>query len=350
MTAEPERERERERAALVEATTIDDLSRARILARVRRELDAVRQIDGLARTATAPAPDGAEQIRQRYAHRWAGQRTAGWARGVPLALIAAALVAWIAARWPVDDGVTLTIEGVGHVDRSQPAPVVELADGRLEAEVEPGRGTKLRVHTEEATVTVVGTVFSVDRAQFATDVAVVHGTVEVACVGRAPVSVSGGASIRCLPATAAALLRRIVALGASDPGALGEAVEAGLRAPDAVGPVRGELLAHQVRLRAAAGDPSALDSAEAYLATGETARRTEMLAFVASGRFARDRCGAIDALEAAVAADPRSLLAVALASCLVERDPARAGSLLDGIGDPGSWRSTLDDVRARLHR
>ena len=77
MTAEPDRDR----ADLVEATTVDDLSRARILARVRREIDAVRELDGLARTATEPSPRGAVHVRQRYAHGGAGPRAQRINRG-----------------------------------------------------------------------------------------------------------------------------------------------------------------------------------------------------------------------------------------------------------------------------
>ena len=135
---------------------------------------------------------------------------------VLVALAAAAVLVAAVWGWDCDDWVTLAIAGAGQVTGPPEAPVVELADGRLDAEVVPNRGTHLQVDTDEATVTVIGTAFSVDRARFATTVAVVHGTVEVACVGRDPVRVTGGESHRCLPATASGLLRRIVALGSSD--------------------------------------------------------------------------------------------------------------------------------------
>ncbi|MEZ4239743.1 MAG: FecR domain-containing protein [Myxococcota bacterium] len=263
------------------------------------------------------------------------------------ALAAAAAVFALAP--PLDD-VQMSIEGAGQVRGTRHAPVIELSDGRFSAEVAPNRGTRLQVHTEEATVPVIGTGFSVERVHFATEVAVRHGIVEVRCAGKAPVRLLAGQTQRCLPEGAATLLRRVVSLAAEDPDAALEAVDIGLRDEDAAVAVRAELMAQDVRLRASRDPAEAMRAARAYLETGQVARRAEMSAFVAGQRYAQEECGALGALEAAVAEDPGSVLAVALAGCVIDEDPERARALLDGVSEPGAWRAVRDALRERLGR
>ncbi|MEZ4237816.1 MAG: hypothetical protein R3F59_17050 [Myxococcota bacterium] len=56
--------------------------------------------------------------------------------------------------------------------------------------------------------------------------------------------------------------------------------------------------------------------------------------YVAAARFARDGCGARQALEAAVAEVPAAPEGLLLATCLLDEDPARARALLGAADLP----------------
>jgi hypothetical protein len=191
-----------------------------------------------------------------------------------VAVALAVLVAFLVGRHPGQvraNDVALELEGLGTVGGTQQAPEIRWESGTLRVAVTPQRGVELAVYTPEATVRVIGTEFSVDRADFATAVQVTHGTVEVTCTGGAPVRVSAPERRRCLPDDAPTLLRRVSALrreGAPTEDRR-EAIDAGLAVAPSGGPIAAELLAHRADLLATTGDrQGAVEAARAYLAIG----------------------------------------------------------------------------------
>lgn len=272
-----------------------------------------------------------------------------------LACAAAALVALWA--WPKDGPaelplpyVTLDQQGQGQVGGTRLHPRITWESGTLQVEVEPGRGVDLVVSTPEAQVSVVGTAFTVDRKFHATEVAVSHGNVRLMCTGETATPISGGQRRTCLPNDAPTLLVRLAEL--TDAGAPAEerliSADRGL-ATNPAPELRRELLAHRVgALRDADHADEALAAAEEYLQIGGGPRRAALLSYVARTRYDRERCAAETALERAVAELPPGPERVLLAACVLQRDPRRAGELVDGADGwaQGEWLRLATQIRA----
>ncbi|MEQ1568986.1 MAG: FecR domain-containing protein [Myxococcota bacterium] len=325
---------------------------ARLTAAVTRQLAAYREVDQLARHVGEPPAAAVGRLHHQLDVR-AARRRSGWGWPVvvaPLVLATAAALVWLrpaAAPDPLEH-VKLGFDGLGHVEQAGPSPVVVWEDGRVDVEVEPNRGVKLAVKTEEATVTVVGTAFSVSRAAFATEVTVDHGIVAVACADGGEHRLLAGQRVTCLPSEPAALLRRAVALGPTgDAAARARAIDAGLGLAPEGHPLRAELLARRVELLAASDPRAAIGAAEAYLATGSAARRGAMLTFVGTTTFGLDGCGAVEVMRRAVADTPDQPLAVPLASCV---DPDEARAVWAGVTDVGPYAELAAAVRASLEK
>ncbi|MEQ1507774.1 MAG: FecR domain-containing protein [Myxococcota bacterium] len=253
-----------------------------------------------------------------------------------LALAATAVVAvgaWLVAA-PVDaplalavtapgpiaaaPGVALVADGTGEIGGTARAPRIAWTGGRLDVEVDPGKGIALSVVTREATVEVIGTVFSVDRSALGTTVAVTRGKVHVACAAGADHTLTAGDAATCVPTTgtpaaaSSGLLGRANLLKKSGAPAAEvlTAVEAGL--PLATGPFRSELLALDAEMLHAVGrSREARDAADRYLADPGGSRRAEVLAVAAAAAIATDGCPAamryLSALEELGAGDPALL-------------------------------------------
>lgn len=323
-------------------TELDPAVAERLAARLRRQYadDPATQL--AARSATTPDPRALARLRARL--RDPGRVGRRWVPiGLAVAAAAAAGIAWWSRPPPSSiDHVALEMHGEGQLGGTRDAPVVTWSSGRLSVRVTPHVGAHFAVRTPEALVEVVGTVFTVERSRHATDVAVVEGRVRVACAGQGERLLDPGQHLRCLPADAASLLLRASEL-AADPDAAADqlaAADAGLAAaPPAA--ARAELLAHRTRALAALGRvEEALAAADAYLATGESPRRTELLAWSAETRFERDGCAATPALAAAVADREAQPAALLLATCVLPRDPARAAELVRAAGRPVDPRWT----------
>ncbi|MFZ5481409.1 MAG: hypothetical protein ACOZNI_31905, partial [Myxococcota bacterium] len=174
--------------------------------------------------------------------------------------------------------VRLDWDGKGHAGGTVRDLHVAWEVGTLAVDLDPG-SADLEVVTDEASVRVVGTVFTVTRDALGTTVAVQQGKVAVACAGQAPFTLTGEAS--CPPTRAAGMLgraRRLLVTGAPT-GEVLAAVDRGLALAEAGDPVRGELVALRIEaLVGASRFDEALAAAEAYLASGETARRDEVAA------------------------------------------------------------------------
>ncbi|MFT4621666.1 MAG: ferric-dicitrate binding protein FerR (iron transport regulator) [Myxococcota bacterium] len=164
----------------------------------------------------------------------------------------------------------LDYEGVGRVSGADPAWEVSWERGTVHVDVTPDAGAEVSVRTRDAVVRVVGTAFTVTRDELGTAVDVDHGRVELTCMLGGVLELTAGGHHVCLPATAAGLLGRALALedrGAPPEQRL-EALDAALSltAPE---PVLAEVLATRVRPLLDAGrHDDALQAAEAYVDRG----------------------------------------------------------------------------------
>ncbi|MEQ1506353.1 MAG: FecR domain-containing protein [Myxococcota bacterium] len=348
--------------AFLAATSGDELQQMRITTVVRAELDRMRAIRATARDVTDAAPGAVHRVRRRLVHGPV-PRTDGLGAALrwPVALgavAAAVVIAFVVGR---PDGppihrlgqrlgsgdVALQLDGLGTVGGTPEAPEIRWESGRLAVEVTPNRGVHLAVVTPEATVRVIGTAFTVDRAAFATLVNVTHGTVEVTCAGEPPVRVPAPGARTCLPDDPAALLRRVTALrrdGAPVDERLAS-IDAGLAAAGTSGPIAAELLAHRAEVLGPIRPGDAIDAALRYLALGGP-RQAEM-AELAVG-LAPAGCAGEPVLERAVMAVPSGWWAVSLAACVIDRDPDRARRLLDQVDDPGPLAALASALSASL--
>jgi len=275
-----------------------------------------------------------------------------------LALVLAAAAVVLVGAWRLTvpgeapgDLVTYQLEGEGErIGRE----AFVLREGRVDVEVVPERGVDLTVSTDEATVRVVGTVFSVSREAWATEVEVARGEVAVTCVGASERRLRAGQRHRCLPDDLPTLLLRASHL-AQDRAPLAVRLETLDRAapfvPSDSDPAAGELLAHRVRALQDAGRlDDALATAERYLEAGHEARRVALLGFVARRRYDAAGCAAQTLLERAVAEGGPGPEALLLASCLVATDPERARELLRTSAPvvDGSWSEAVQQLRNAL--
>jgi len=247
--------------------------------------------------------------------------------------------------------VAFVAHGEGTASGTSRDVRVDWTSGTVRVEVTPHTGTSLAVVTPEALVEVVGTAFTVDRGALGTTVTVDHGAVRVACEDGWKGLLEPGTEHTCLPVTAAGFLARAEALldaGGSADDVL-DTLHRGLRlAGD--GPVRGELLARRMHLRAATGDvEGALSDATGYLAS-PSGRTTDVERFAAWLALAERGCDAalpwLDRLNAVGSAPD----AVLLAECVAAEDPERARDLvaaaLPALDAP--WTARAMRLRAAL--
>ncbi len=298
--------------------------------------------------AQEPSAEEVQRVRRQANERVAQRRRPSrWVllpAGVVLAAAAAGLMLWLNPQ-PVPSptplasqdgwqeatarpGVQLAFQGSGQV--ATPSEI-NWQRGELKVEVEPDRGIDFRVYTEEATVRVVGTVFSVDRSSLGTTVSVERGKVEVTCTDEAPVLITADSAHLCLRSPAAALgwaTEQERAGGAA--GDILRAVERGLALCTSSDPVHDELEVLHIRALARAGKSTeALLEAERRLDRGAALRATEVRTLAARLALDIEGCDAANThLESLVAQDHGAAL-VLLADCEAEGDPNRARTLLE---------------------
>lgn len=178
--------------------------------------------------------------------------------------------------------VMLTIDGEGHAAGTTDEPRITWKRGRLDLQVTPNAGIDLQVETPEATVTVVGTVFTVDRTPLGTTVHVERGAVEVDCHSEGGSRLHATEQLTCWPTTSAGLLGRARTLKSQ--GAPMESVLSTLDVALATsGPpaVRGEVLALRVSLLHDGGrQQEARVTAQTYLDEGHLPRRAAIQRFL----------------------------------------------------------------------
>lgn len=257
------------------------------------------------RAARALGPDAERRLRERL--RVPAKRRARPILVVPVVIAAAAALAFaLRAPSPADVPLTtgdvpltrdvhLSAAGEGLARHADDRIEIAWSHGALSVEVEPDRGVKLAVVTDEAEVSVVGTGFTVTRDALGTTVTVAHGRVDVDCALGASVLLGAGESRTCHPRTAAGALGRVRALEARGVAgaAVLEEIDAALGRPDATGAVAHELAAMRVRALLALGrDADALAATEQALRAWPGARDLELRRVAARLHVARGDCPA----------------------------------------------------------
>lgn len=274
--------------------------------RLRLGLEADRELSRAILSRLPEAATGAEaRVRARLGRAAPAVR---W----PLVglLVAAGLAAWFlrvpaenpvllaldgeASMVSVGEHVRLVASGIGHAGGTDRRPRVRWDSGRLDVTVDPHEGIDLRVQTPEATVSVLGTAFTVRRDLLGTQVDVAHGVVEMTCTGGTPQRLEAGGGAGCWPIRPAGLLGRARALqNAGAPPTDVLATLDAIDARDADNIVSGEVLALRFdMLRALGRDEEALASARAYRAGGHGERVAEIAAAAVVLELGRDDCGA----------------------------------------------------------
>jgi ferric-dicitrate binding protein FerR (iron transport regulator) len=284
------------------------------------------------RERSAPGEPRLAAIRARLS----APRRRAWPLLVPLALAAAAVFALhtpsatdvpLGAGAPpgpvaLTDAVRVDARGEGAAHLAGETIGVAWRRGTLALDVEPGRGVDLVVTTDEGTVRVVGTAFTVTRDALGTTVAVSRGRVETDCAFGGPSPLSAGGTRTCLPRTAAGALGRVHALedGGAAPAALLAETESALARPDAGGAVANELGAVRVGALLALDRPGdALLAAERTLQDAPGSRDPELRRVAARLHVTRGDCAAaLPHLAALVAADALGPDAVLLTRCAPE--------------------------------
>ena len=177
--------------------------------------------------------------------------------------------------------VALDVVGTGEISGTDDALTVEWESGTLEASVVPHSGVAMSVRTDEATVNVVGTIFSVKRDLLGTTIGVNEGRVQVSCEDGWTGILGAEETHICQPTSATGLLGRSEALidAGADSMVLQDTLNRGISVA-ADGPILGELLVRRMQLNADEGKvDDALQDAERYLQMDETARREQVQRF-----------------------------------------------------------------------
>lgn len=264
--------------------------------------------------------------------------------------VAAGLLAWVLSPSPpqtqqielvsaerinrqVHDDVALDFSGRGQLEATGKTHTISWQEGLLKVSVKPEQGILLDVTTPEASVSVVGTVFDVQRDLTGTTVSVERGKVAVRCgTDPALLLVAEDEPVFCRtnsPAGLATLTRQLLEEGDLD-GALAISAE-GLSVAPQNSYATAELHWNRTLIYVQRSAwLEALSSAEALLATGQES-------FAISGHQAAARAGR-EAGGCSLAqphlqwlADEQEATATELAhlaDCLVATDPEQAANHL----------------------
>jgi hypothetical protein len=243
--------------------------------------------------------------------------------------------------------------GYGELGGTTRSPAIQWIAGELEVEVEPNRGINLAVQTEEATVRVIGTRFTVDRQDAETKVSVQRGKVEVTCSDGERVQLTADQNHRCLSQSPSKLALRAVRMEqrGADPGEVLAVVERGLANAQEGEAAWSHLSVLRMKANAQLGQrDEALGEAQRYLADGHDRRRLEVL------RLALD----LSEAPCPIAARHQSLLGaetaapadlVLLSDCLRSSDLSRSRALLErALGAPGLALDERAAVQERLEQ
>lgn len=229
-------------------------------------------------------------------------------------------------------GVRLAYQGgYGELGGTTRSPEIEWISGELAVEVEPNRGIQLSVQTQEATVRVVGTAFTVNRQDAHTVVAVQHGKVEVRCADGQLILLTADMQHACESTSPTRLAFRaghLRAEGAPLEQVL-EVIERGLSLTTEGEAAWSHLQAlWMVTVRDLGRQAEAREAAIAYLEAGHERRREEILRLALDA--SEDPCPlALSHGEHLDAETAHPADWVTLADCLADSNPDRARSLLE---------------------
>jgi ferric-dicitrate binding protein FerR (iron transport regulator) len=243
--------------------------------------------------------------------------------------------------------------GYGELGGTTRSPEIQWISGQLEVEVEPDRGIQLSVLTEEATVRVIGTRFTVDRSDAHTVVGVERGKVEVTCSDGEQVFLTAGQQHACASRSPSKLALRALRLrerGASPEEVL-TVVERGLDfAPEGEAAWSHLRTLHMQTLADLGRRDEALTEAQDYLSAGHTRRRDEVLQLALA--VSEQPCTIALAHQQRLMAEPSSpVTLVVLSDCLASQEPQQARSLLErALEAPGLAVQDRAEVQQRIER
>lgn len=246
----------------------------------------------------------------------------------------------------LDDGVLAEVSGRGTAAAAPTGTTVSWVEGSITLDVDPNRVGKadreVRIETEEAVVRVLGTVLTVDRGPFGTEVSVERGVVETTCQGQpgTPEEVRAGERTLCLRSAGTGigyllLLERqgaapeqrlaVIERALSHEGGLAESHRR-------LNEERIDVLLELGRHQEAIGVTSTLPKQE----------RIGRLSLGAQDAMMAGRCGeAAEPWLVALSEAGEVTGTLLLVQCLAESDPARAKALLKAIN-----RATLTPAQA----
>ncbi|MFH1468742.1 MAG: FecR family protein [Pseudomonadota bacterium] len=248
-------------------------------------------------------------------------------------------------------GVSLAYrDGYGELGGTTMAPEIHWISGQLDVEVEPNRGIQLAVQTEEATVRVIGTRFSVLRRDGITSVTVQRGKVEVTCADGSESLLTLGQATTCEPRSAARLALRALAMQqkGGGPARVLSLTERGLASAEEGDATWAQLsVLRMVALRDLGRDEEALAAAHAYLASGDTRRVDEVLRLALS--LSAERCDLALAERVRVEAASGATELAILSDCVAAREPQHAAELLiRALEDPTLDAEGRERIETRL--
>ena len=249
-------------------------------------LDHLDAIDG-------PTPEEIARIRRRLA----AQRPRPLAIAAPIALSLAAAAALLLGVLPsasppaaapeplegaLDAGlltltpnVRLDIDGIGSVSGHAEEIDIVWQLGTLNVDVTPAQGIALTVRTENADVSVVGTVFAVEQTVLGTTISVTEGVVSIECADMTHHRLTSGETTTCLPQKAhTGRLETLMDMGAPPEQVLAETRRVLAMKPEKA--IQGELLSAQIEVLLQSGNRAAAAAvAWRYLEEGHTARAAD---------------------------------------------------------------------------
>ena len=103
-------------------------------------------------------------------------------------------------------GLRLQSQGIGMVGGTEQSPEIAWTTGVLDLDVDPEAGLSVSIQTTDGRISVLGTVFRVERNALGTEVSVREGRVQVDCEDGSSHTLVSDASTLCLPTTGAGML------------------------------------------------------------------------------------------------------------------------------------------------
>lgn len=305
--------------------------------------------------ANEPSDTALERLQHRVLSTTPPRRRAPWMRRTaPVALAAAALLAAV-ALWPamgpeprtmvletgevsLDAGVRAEVAGRGTARSANQATTVSWVEGSITLDVDPARvggsGREVRIETAEALVRVIGTVLTVERGSFGTEVSVERGKVETTCAGFDGVEILGaGQRTMCLRDAGAGLgYLLLLERQRTDPAARLEVIDRALAYAGGLAATRHQLLERRIGVLVELGRPDDAIRGVASLPPGEQIGR---LSTGANDAMVSGGCSTAAPWLEALARAGQVTGALLQVQCLHETDPGAARQVLQAIDRAG---------------